>query len=192
VKRIVEERGGAPIFGEAASAESAIELVRAEAWDLAVLDVSLAGRSGLDVLVDIKRLRPLLPVLMLSMHSEEQYARRAFKAGASGYVMKDSPRAILIEAINKVITGGRYVSPSLAESLAFNPRRDDDRPLHDALSAREFEVLRLIAAGTTVGEIADLLGLSEKTVSTYRTRILDKMHLRSNAELIRYCVEHRL
>jgi two-component system invasion response regulator UvrY len=192
VKRIVEEHRTDTVFGEAATAERAIELVRAEPWDLAMLDVSLGGRSGLDALADIKKARPSLPVLMLSMHSEEQYARRAFKAGASGYIMKDSTRATLLEAINRVLAGGRYVSAALAESLAFNPGGGGDRALHEGLSAREFEVLRLIGAGTSVGDIAASLGLSDKTVSTYRTRILQKTGLKTNADLIRYCIEHSL
>ncbi|MCU1381873.1 MAG: response regulator transcription factor [Acidobacteria bacterium] len=174
------------------TADRALELVMAEPWDLAIVDVSLGGRSGLDAVMDMKRARPALPVLMLSMHSEELYARRALKAGASGYVMKDSPRAVLLQAINKVLSGGRYVSPSLAESLAFDLPAGTDRPLHEKLSAREFEVLRLIGSGKSVGDISTLLGLSDKTVSTYRSRILEKMSMTSNAELIRYWIEQRL
>jgi two-component system invasion response regulator UvrY len=192
VRRLVEERSSGVEFGEAATAERAMDLVRVEEWDLVILDVSLGGRSGLDALADIKRLRPALPVLILSMHSEEQYARRAFKAGAAGYIMKDSPRATLFDAINRVLRGGRYVSQSLAETLAFHPHAAGDAPLHEALSRREFEVLRLIGSGQTVGDIAELLGLSDKTVSTYRTRILDKLRLRTSAELIRYCIEQGL
>jgi two-component system invasion response regulator UvrY len=188
----VDEDAGRTVFGEAATAEEAMALVRADAWDLAIVDVSLGERSGLDVLKDMKRVRPSMPVLMLSMHSEEQYARRAFQAGASGYIMKDSPRATLLEAINRVLGGGRYVSPALAETLAFYRRGEDDRPAHETLSAREFEVFRLIGSGKTVGHIAELLGLSEKTVSTYRTRILAKMELGTTAELIRYWIEQRL
>jgi DNA-binding NarL/FixJ family response regulator len=192
VRRIVDEYAGGTVYGEAATAESALALVREERWDLAIVDVSLGGRSGLDVLAEIKRERPSLPVLMLSMHSEEQYARRAFKAGASGYVTKDSPRATLLGAIHRVLAGGRYVSPSFAESLAFEVYAGSDRPPHEALSAREFEVLRLIGSGQTVGDIAELLGLSDKTVSTYRARLLEKMKFRTNAELVRYWVEHGL
>jgi DNA-binding NarL/FixJ family response regulator len=126
------------------------------------------------------------------MHSEEQYARRAYKAGAAGYITKDSPRAELASAIAKVIGGGRYVSTTFADRLVVDLERDTDQPPHQALSDREFEVMRLMASGKTIGEIAELLALSDKTVSTYRARILEKMHLDTNAELIRYVLENKL
>jgi two-component system invasion response regulator UvrY len=180
------------VFGEASTAADALSLAREAEWDLAVVDISLGGRSGLDVVREIKQIRPKVPVLVLSMHSEEQYARRAYKAGAAGYITKDSPRAELASAIAKVIGGGRYVSTTFADRLVVDLERDTDQPPHQALSDREFEVMRLMASGKTIGEIAELLALSDKTVSTYRARILEKMHLDTNAELIRYVLENKL
>ena len=180
------------VFGEASTAADALSLARDEEWDLAVVDISLGVRSGLDVVREIKQIRPKVPVLVLSMHSEEQYARRAYKAGAAGYITKDSPRAELASAIAKVIGGGRYVSATFADRLVVDLERDTDQPPHQALSDREFEVMRLMASGKTTGEIAELLALSDKTVSTYRARILEKMHLDTNAELIRYVLENKL
>jgi two-component system, NarL family, invasion response regulator UvrY len=192
VKKILGERFSEIDFGEASTAQEAIILVREEVWDAVVLDISLGGRNGLEVLKEIKQIRPKLPVLILSMHSEEQYARRAFKAGAAGYITKDSPRTELVKAVNKVIAGGRYVSPALAEKLVFDIERGTDRPLHEALSNREFEVMRLIASGKTVTEIAELLTLSDKTISTYRARILEKMGMKTNAEITHYAIKNRL
>src|SRR5262249_14624203 len=136
--------------------------------------------------------RPRLPVLILSMHSEEQYARRAFKAGAAGYITKDSPRSELIKAVDKVTAGGRYLSPALAEKLVVEIERGPDRAPHETLSDREFEVLRLIASGKTLSEVAHTLSLSDKTISTYRARILEKMCMKTNAELTFYAVRNRL
>ena len=180
------------VFGEASTAADALSLAREQEWDLAVVDISLGGRSGLDVVREIKQIRPKVPVLVLSMHSEEQYARRAFKAGAAGYITKDSPRAELVKAINKVVAGGRYISHALAEVLVIDLERGIDRPPHEILSNREFEVMRLIASGKTVGEIAVLLSLSDKTISTYRARILEKMGMRTNAELTHYAIQNGL
>ena len=192
IKRVFDEQPGAVAFGEASGAREALKLVREEEWDAVVLDISLGERSGLDVLKELHQLRPKLPVLILSMHSEEQYARRAFKAGAAGYIAKDSPRGELVRAIKKVLKGGRYVSAALAERLAFSLGRDAEGPPHESLSAREFEVLRLIASGKTIGEIADLLALSDKTISTYRARLLHKMGMRTNAELTHYAIQNHL
>jgi DNA-binding NarL/FixJ family response regulator len=192
VKKILGEQPGTTTFGEASNASEAVRLAREQNWDVAVLDISLGGRSGLEILKELKQIRPKLPVLILSMHSEEQYARRAFKAGAAGYITKDSTRAELVKAVNKVIEGGRYVSPALAEKLIFDLGRGTDRPPHETLSDREFEVLHLIASGKTVGEIAALLSLSDKTISTYRARILEKMGMKTNAELTHYAVQNKL
>ena len=192
VKRIFDKQPGATVFGEASTAPEALRLARDEAWDVVVLDLSLGGRNGLEVLKELRQLRPHLPVLILSMHSEELFARRAFKAGAAGYITKDSPRTELVAAINKVIQGGTYVSPALAEKLVGDLSRDTDRPPHELLSDREFEVLRLIASGKTVSEIADILALSSGTISTYRTRILEKMGLKTNAELTLYAIHNKL
>jgi len=193
VKRIFDKQPeGAVLFGEASTAPEAIELVREQDWDVAVLDLSLGGRDGLEVLKELKQIRPRLPVLILSMHSEELFARRAFKAGASGYITKDIPRSELVSAINKVIEGGTYVSPALAEELIVDLRRGADGPPHELLSDREFEVLRLIASGKTVSEIAGLLSLGDSTISTYRARILEKMGMKTNAELTHYAIQNKL
>jgi DNA-binding NarL/FixJ family response regulator len=177
---------------EAATPQEALDLVRQREWDAVILDIGLPGRGGLDVLKDIKREVPRLPVLILSMHSEDQYAVRALRAGAAGYLTKEAATQNLIEAIRKVAAGGRYISPALAEHLATELTADPFRPLHASLSDREFDVLRSIASGQTVGEIADRLSLSVKTVSTYRARVLEKMHLKNNAELMHYVLTNHL
>jgi len=192
IKRILEEQKGETIVGEASSAQQAIELVRTENWDVVVLDISLGGRSGLELIKELKQIRPKLSVLILSMHSEAQYARRAFKAGAAGYITKDSSRTELLKAIDKVIEGGRYVSSALAEKLVFDIERGTGGPRHEFLSDREFEVMCLIASGKTVTEIAEVLSLSDKTISTYRARILAKMDMKTNAELTHYAIKNRL
>ena len=191
VKRIFDKEIGAT-FGEASTGHEALKLAREEDWDIVILDLSLGSRSGLEVLKDLKQLRPRLPVLILSMHTEVQFARRAFKAGASGYITKDSPRSELTKAINKVMGEGRYITASLAEELVTDFARGTDRLPHENLSDREFEVMRLIASGKTVGEIANLLSLSDSTVSTYRARILEKMGMKTNAELTYYAVQSKL
>lgn len=192
VRKILDEQPGAITFGEASTAPEALRLVRQQDWDVVVLDLSLGGRSGLEVLKELKQLRPRLPVLILSMHSEEQYARRAFKAGAAGYITKDNPRAELVTAVNKVMNGGRYVSAPIAEKLIFDIAGSTDRAPHEALSDREFEVMCLIGSGKTVGEIAELLSLSDRTISTYRARILEKMGMKTNAEITHYAIQNKL
>ena len=178
-------------FGEARSGAEAVDLVRKQPWDIAVLDISLGGRSGLEVLGELKQLRPRMPVLILSMHAEEQYAVRAFKAGASGYINKASSGEELRKAILKIIKGGQYVGPALAEKIVVQLSQPGKIP-HENLSNREFEVLRSIASGQTVKEIAEKLSLSDKTISTYRRRILDKMDMRTNAELTHYAIRNGL
>ena len=192
IKKILHEQARDNTFGEAGTAPEALKLVAEQDWDLVILDLSLAGRNGLEVLRELKQLRPRQPVLVLSMHSEEQYARRAFRAGAAGYITKDSPRAELVKAINKVAEGGRYVSHALAEELVIDLERGSSRPPHETLSDREFEVMRLIASGKTVSEIAELLSLSDKTISTYRARVLEKMGMKTNAELTHYAIKSGL
>ena len=192
VKKILDEQPGTVTFGEASTASEALRLAHEQDWDIAILDLSLGGRSGLEVLKELRQIRPQLLVLILSMHSEEQYARRAFKAGAIGYITKDSPRAELVKAINKVIAGSVYVSPSLAEQLVINLGSGTDRAPHESLSNREFEVMCLIASGKTVGEIADILSLSDRTISTYRARILEKMRMKTSAELTYYAIQNKL
>jgi two-component system invasion response regulator UvrY len=178
------------VFGEASTAAEALTLIGEQDWDIAVLDISLGSSSGLELLNAIRKLRPRLPVLVLSMHSEEQYARRAFQAGASGYLMKNSPGAELAVAINRIARGGKYVSTRLAEALVTESK--SELLPHERLSRREFEVLRLLASGKAVHEIADMLSLSDKTVSTYRGRILEKLQRKTTADLVRYALEHSL
>jgi len=192
IKKIFDEQPETIVFGQAGTAVEALSLARDGDWDVVVLDLSLGARSGLEVLKELNQIRPRLPVLILSMHSEEQYARRAFKGGAAGYITKDSPRTELLKAIKKVSKGGRYLSPALAETLVFDIERGTDRPPHAALSDREFEVMKLIASGRKVTEIAGILSLSDKTISTYRARILEKMNMKTNAEIIRYAIQNKL
>ena len=192
IKRIVDGPEGAVVFGEAATVAECMRLARQRDWDVAVLDLALAGRDGLEVLKELRQIRPRMPVLILSAHSEKQYARRAFKAGASGYVAKDSTREELLTAFDKVLKGGRYVSPSLAEAIAVNLGPGSDQPQHEVLSDREFQIMRLIASGKTVNQIADLLSVSPRTISTYRARVLKKMGLKTSAELTHYVIKHDL
>jgi len=192
VKKLLDEQPDAISCGEAGTPDEALRKASTEDWDAVVLDLSLAGRSGLEVLKQLKLIRPRLPVLVLTMHSEEQYARRAFKAGAAGFITKDSPRTELSKAIHKVMNGGKYLSPALAEKLIVELERGDDRPPDQTLSDREFQVMRLIASGKTLSEIAELLSLSDKTVSTYRARLMEKMGMRTNAELTRYAIQNKL
>jgi DNA-binding NarL/FixJ family response regulator len=179
-------------FGEARTAQETIDWVRRQDWEVVILDISMPGKSGLDILDDLKRLRPKLPVLILSMYPEEQFARRALKSGAAGYLTKESVPEELQTAVRRVLAGGRYVSSTLAEKLAHDLRRGADTPAHELLSDREFQVLRMIASGKTVKEIADEISLSVKTVSTYRTRILEKTGMKTTAELIRYALQAQL
>jgi two-component system invasion response regulator UvrY len=192
LKRILEEQSGPTVVGEASSPSEAVKLTRERDWDAAVLALPLDGRGGLEVLKELKRIRSTMPVLVFAMYSEAHYARRAFKAGAAGYITKDSPRGEVVKAINKVIDGGRYVSAAVAEALSADLVRDTDHPPHETLSDREFEVLRSIGLGKTVSEIASVLSLSDKTVSTYRARLLEKMGLQTNAQLIRYAIRNKL
>ena len=173
---------------EAGTAPEVLERVRGQTWDLLILDLNLPGRGGLDLLADIRHDRPRLPVLVLSMYPEDQFAVRALRAGANGYLNKESAAEELVTAVNKIVKGGRYVSDALAERLAISVGPDADRAPHEALSDREFQVLRLIGSGRTVSQIAEELSLSVKTISTYRTRILVKMGMATNAELTVYAV----
>lgn len=179
-------------FGEAGNAAEAIDRVWKESWDVVVLDISMPGRSGLDVLKEIKKSRPKLPVVMLSMHPEDQFAVRLLKAGAAGYMTKESAPEELVGAIKKVIAGGRYISSQLAEKMASYLAIDVQTPPHERLSDREFLVLRLIASGKPVSAIAKDVSLSVKTISTYRSRLLQKMGMSNNAELTRYAIQNNL
>jgi two-component system invasion response regulator UvrY len=192
LKQILSETPDINVAAEATHGQEVLDKIRSTAVDVVVLDIAMPGRSGLDVLLHLKRERPNLPVLVLSIHPEDQYAVRVLKAGACGYLTKESAPDQLIAAIRKVVVGGKYVSSSLAEKLAFDLESDVDKPLHETLSDREYEVLCLIALGKTVKEIADKLSLSVKTISTYRSRILEKMKLKNNAELTHYVIRQGL
>jgi DNA-binding NarL/FixJ family response regulator len=192
LKQILADEFKRASFGEARNAQEALNLVWKEPWDVVVLDITMPGRSGLEVLREIKKTNPRLPVLVLSMHPENQFAVRVLKRGAAGYMTKESAAEELVGAIKKVLAGGRYVSTSLAEKLATYLATDTQKPPQELLSDREFQVLRLIASGKLVSEIAKELSLSVKTISTYRTRILEKMGLRNNAELMHYAMQHQL
>lgn len=178
--------------GDAANARDAVEAVRKQAWDAVLLDINMPGRSGLDVLEELKRLRPAMPVVVLTAFPEEDYAVRAFKLGASGYVSKESASDELLAALRKSLAGGRYVTASLAEKLAASIAGDAPSAPHETLSNRELQVLRLIAQGRTIKEVAAELALSEKTIGTYRTRLSEKMGLSTNVELTRYALQHKL
>ncbi len=178
--------------GEAENAEQVLAQVRKVSWDLLILDITMPGRSGFDILADLRLLRPDLPVLILSMLPEDQFGKRALKAGAYGYLKKESAPEELIQAVRRILAGGRYVSPALAEKFVRDLQGNADRPLHEALSPREFEILLMIASGKAVGQIAEELHLSGTTVSTYRARILEKMNMTTIAELIRYAVRNHL
>ena len=192
VKRLLDEQSGTIACGEAGTPDEALAMALAETWDAVVLDISFTGKSGLELLKELKQIRPRLPVLVLTMHSEEQYARRVFKAGAAGFITKNSPRAELSKAIHKVMDGGKYLSPALGEKLIIDLERGVDRPPDETLSDREFQVMCLIASGKTLSEIAELLSLSDKTISTYRARLMEKMGMRTNAELTHYAIQNKL
>ena len=194
LKQILADAFKRAVFGEAANSQEALERVWKEPWDVVILDLTMPGRSGLEVLKEIKRARPKLPVLILSMHPEDQFAVRLLKAGASGYMTKESAPEELVGAVRKAIAGGRYISPSLAETVAIHLGSGLDRGAlpHDALSSREAQFLRMIGAGMTPSQIAEELNLSIKTVSTYRSRVLTKLKLSNNAELIKYAIKHGL
>ncbi|MGA3169623.1 MAG: response regulator transcription factor [Chthoniobacteraceae bacterium] len=177
---------------EAADSQSCMELVWRENWDVVLLDIAMPGRSGLDILKEIKQERPKMPVLILSNYSEDQFAIRSLKSGADGYLTKDVLGQELVAAIKRVLTGGKYIRASLAEKLACYLDVDASKPLHQALSNREYQVMRMIACGQTPKEIASELSLSIKTVSTFRSRILKKMMMKNNAELMRYAMENGL
>lgn len=191
LRELIEEEPDLTLVAEAATGADLMALARRETWEVAVVDLNLPDANGLDVLKNLKALYPARAVLILSMHPEDQYAVRALRAGASGYLNKEGAPDELLAAIRKAARGGRYVSDALAEQLA-TELAGREGPPHERLSDREFQVLRLIAAGRTATEIAGAMHLSVKTVSTYRTRILEKMGLKHNAELTRYALEHRL
>ncbi|HYC93335.1 MAG TPA: response regulator transcription factor [Thermoanaerobaculia bacterium] len=192
VKQILLQYDRQVKIGEAATAAAAIQLAREAHWDVVILDLSLPDRSGFQLLTELKHERRDVPVLVLSMHSEDEYALRALRNGASGYLTKESAPEELIAAIQKVTRGGRYMTPALAEKIAFAYASPAAQAPHHALSERELEVLQLIGAGKSLKEIAAQLSLSVKSVSTYRARLLEKMTMSTNADLIRYVVENNL
>jgi DNA-binding NarL/FixJ family response regulator len=192
VKQLLVKAFPGVVIGEAQDAAGAIEKVCTRDWDLALLDLGLPDRSGLDCLEDLKRLRPTLPVLILSMYAEDQFAARALKAGAAGYLPKQRAAEEILQAVKKLLAGGTYLSPEYAEQLAFASMRGDDRPPHERLTQREFRIMCIIASGKAVSQIARELSRSVKTISSHRTRILEKMNMKTNAELTHYCVRHGL
>lgn len=186
---LVEAFSGAAVQ-EVGSGTEAVQLSRTRAWDIVILDLTLPDGSGLDVLKRIRETNPRLPVLILSMHAPDQFARRAIAAGASGYLTKDSADTELVTAVTRLIKGGKYFGAQVMEGVVLSMHPDSQERLHERLSDREYQVLRMIGQGRTVSEIAAQLTLSVKTVSTYRARVLEKMSMRTNAELTRYVVQH--
>lgn len=192
LKQILAETSEMIVVGEAANGQQVLDLMHKEDFDFLLLDIAMPGRGGMDTLKQVKLERPKLPVLVLSMYPEEQYAIRALKAGASGYLTKDSAPEELISAIKKVSSGGKYVSSSLAEKLAFELEKGTGEPALEKLSDREYQVMLMIASGKTVKEIADELLLSVKTISTYRARIIEKSGMKNNAEIMHYVINEGL
>ena len=192
LKQILAKSGDLQVAGEAANGNDVLRMVREQPWDVLVTDMSMPGRNGIELIKLVKAARPKLPVLVLSIYGEEQFAVRAIRAGASGYLNKESASEQLVAAIRKIAGGGVHVSPAMAEVLFQNVRGGGQQLPHELLSDREFQVLRLIAEGHALNAIAQLLNLSPKTVSTHKARIFDKMHLTSQAALIRYAIEHKL
>ena len=191
LRQIVEQMAHVSVE-EVVNGQEVLVKIREERWDALILDISMPGGNGLDVLQEVKHMLPNLPVLVLSVHPEDHYAMRVLKAGASGYMNKDCAPGELLLAIQKVIAGGKYISPTLAERLAFVISGNFDGLPHEILSDREYRVLVMIGSGKSVSEIANELTLSVKTVSTYRTRVLEKLNMRNNAELIRYTIDKQL
>jgi two-component system invasion response regulator UvrY len=192
LKQIVSECPGMVVAGEAASGQEVLDLVRKRDFDVAIVDIAMPGRGGLEILKDLKAEKPLMKVMVLSMYSEEQYAIRSFRDGASAYLTKASAPDELVQAIRTVAKGKRYITPSVAERMATYIEVDSERPPHERLSDRELQVLVLLGSGRSVGEIAGELSLSVKTISTYRARILEKTGMETNAQLIKYAVQHDL
>ena len=192
LKQILSATADVQVAAEAASGTEALAAVRAQRFDVIVLDMSMPGRSGLDLIRQIKADQPQARILVLSMHQEEQYAVRALKAGASGYLNKDSAPELLVGAIRKIAGGGAFISPNIAEQLAHGVIRSQEQPLHTLLSDREFEVFQRLVAGQSVSAIADQLNVSVKTISTYRSHILRKLNMQNNSELTRFALENGL
>lgn len=192
LRQVLTEEFGQVAIGEVGSGHAVVDAVREQEWDVVVLDINLPDKNGVEVLKEVKGLRPSILVVMLTMHPEEQYAMRTLKAGAAGYLTKESAPEELITAMRTVLRGGKYVSASLAERLASELAAGTEAALHQKLSDREYQVLLGIARGNTATETAEALSLSVKTISTYRARLLKKMKLQTTVELVRYALAHRL
>ena len=192
LKQILAETDDLIVAGEAETGFQAIKMARQDTFDVVLLDISLPDRNGIEVLSQIKKTHPRLAVLMLSMHTEHEFAIRALKAGASGYLNKQSAPVQLVTAIRQVAVGRKYISAALAEELANSLGGDTEQPLHELLSDREFQTLRLIASGKSLSAISEELSLSPKTVSVYRARLLEKLDLRNNSDLTRYAIKNKL
>jgi DNA-binding NarL/FixJ family response regulator len=192
LKKIINDEKDISIIGEAGNAKDTMSFVLSKNIDILILDLNLPDKSGLDLLKELKSLKPELKILILSMHPEDRFAMRVLRAGASGYITKESVGEELVRAIRKVYNGGKYVSESLAEMLAFEIQGGGDKPIHEVLSDREFQVLQMIASGKTLAEISETLSLAVTTISTYRARVLEKLNLHSNAELIHYAITNKL
>lgn len=192
LKRIITENQGMSVTAEAADGREALRVIRNKPCDVVVLDITMPDKSGLDVLKQLRTDSPELPVLVLSVHAEDQYAVRVLRAGAAGYLTKESAPAKLVQAIRTVVRGGKYMSPAIVDKMLTQNQRDPAQTLHESLSDREYQVLCLIASGKTVSTIAEHLSLSVKTVSTYRVRILEKLDMKTNAELTHYAIREGL
>jgi DNA-binding NarL/FixJ family response regulator len=192
LRHILESARGFEVAGEAADSPSALALARSHEAEIILLDLSMPGRSGLDLIKQIKDEKPALRILVLTMHAEEQYAVRAFKSGASGYLTKESAAAELVAAVTKIAAGGVYVSLTMAEKFAVNLNTPQTVLPHQQLSDREFDVFKRLVAGVSITEIANQLCVSSKTVSTYKTRVMEKLQITTEAALIRYAIKHRL
>jgi DNA-binding NarL/FixJ family response regulator len=192
LKEILGKEKEVKLIGEADNGRKALDLLRKQSWDVVLLDLTMPGKDGLEVLQDLRRERPELPVLVLSAHPEDQLALRLLKSGAAGYLTKDKAPEVLLTAIRKVLRGEKYISESLAEKIAMDTVSGATESLHEMLSRREYQVMTMIAAGKTSTEIAKKLFLSIRTVSTYRARVLEKMNMKTNAELIRYALQNKL
>lgn len=192
LRMILEETQDITVAGEAGTGKEALDKALSSYFDVVLLDLSMPERDGLDVLKELKKSKPELPVLVLTMHPEDQYAVRVLRAGASGYLTKKNAPEEVVTAIRKVFSGRKYISPSLGEKLAFEIEAGTEQPLHKTLSDREFEVLRMIAGGKSLTDISKELALSINTVSTYRARILEKMNLKTNADIIHYAIRNKL
>jgi DNA-binding NarL/FixJ family response regulator len=192
LKQFVADQADMTVVGEAATGAETVSLVRSEPYDVVLLDISMPDRNGVDTLKQLKQIRPEMPVLMLSAHAEEQYAVNLLRAGAAGYVSKETASTQLVQAIRTVTRGRKYVSPDLAQVLADGVTGQGDAPLHASLSQREFQIFCKLAGGMPVSKIAQELFLSVKTVSTYRSRVLEKMGMKTNADLTYYAIKNRL